>query len=450
MILIYSNRLNPRIQYIFRLIFTTILHNEVSFTTKSNKFLKSGVPAINYSYEKFGDEIYIKPHRLLHCKALIQPDIQPVWHEGEKYFFESSSDSVFPFDPFAASFYLVSRYEEYLDYQKDKYNRYPARESILEKYGLLKKPVVNIWAGMIAAKMKERFPELEFPEPTFTFLPTIDIDNAWAFAHKGMLRSFGAIAKAAVNRNFIEVNNRLQVLAGKEKDPFDTYEFIDKVFNGNEDKAVFFFLLGNYKRYDKNVPWNNKHLQNLIQRIASKYETGIHPSYSSSKRNRKRMLAEEISRLQKITGKKVLKSRQHYLRLRFPRIYRNLLKSGVREDFTMGYPSHTGFRAGICTPFHFYDLKKESPTSLMVVPFQVMDVTLKDYMKLTPREAIVEIENLMLEVKKAGGIFSYIWHNETLNEQGSWKGYREVFMKMNETGFKWANAGKNTEISEAY
>ena len=163
MILIYSNRLNPRIQYIFRLIFTTILHNEVSFTTKSNKFLKSGVPAINYSYEKFGDEIYIKPHRLLHCKALIQPDIQPVWHEGEKYFFESSSDSVFPFDPFAASFYLVSRYEEYLDYQKDKYNRYPARESILEKYGLLKKPVVNIWAGMIAAKMKERFPELEFP-----------------------------------------------------------------------------------------------------------------------------------------------------------------------------------------------------------------------------------------------------------------------------------------------
>src|SRR5690606_16233878 len=155
MILIYSEKLNPRIEYIFRLIFTTILQNEVSFTTKSNKFLKSTSPKINYSYERFGSEFYIKPHRLMHCRALIQPDIQPVWYNGEKYFFESSGDSVFPFDPFAASFYLVSRYEEYLEFDKDQYKRFPADECLLQKYNLLKKPVVNIWSGMIASRLRK-------------------------------------------------------------------------------------------------------------------------------------------------------------------------------------------------------------------------------------------------------------------------------------------------------
>lgn len=440
MILIYTDELNPRIEYISKLIFTTILQNEVSFTTNSSEFLKSGLPKINYSYEKFGDELYIKPHRFLHCKALIQPNIQPVWYNGEKYFFESSADSVLPFDPLAASFYLVTRYEEYLATPRGKYNRYPAGESILEKYGLLKKPVVNIWARLLAGILKSKFPGLEFPEPKFEFLTTIDIDNAWAYSHKGFWRSLGALAKNISKGKLLEARNRLQVWQGKQKDPYDTYQFIDEVFQGNENRAMFFFLLGDYKRYDKNITWKNKHLQKLIRKTAANYPVGIHPSYSSSKKKGRKKLETEKERLQKITGTDVKKSRQHFLRLRFPRTYRRLLKAGIMEDYTMGYSSHTGFRAGICTPFYFYDLKKEAATPLKIIPFQAMDVTLLNYMGLTPGEALEEIENLMQEVKNTGGTFSTIWHNETLNNQGDWKGYREVFTKMNQTGFEWANA----------
>ncbi|MFW6257447.1 MAG: DUF7033 domain-containing protein, partial [Prolixibacteraceae bacterium] len=123
MILVYAEIINPRIEYIFRFIFNHILKSEIEFTDKSTKFRKSNQPKINYSYDKFTNEFYIKPHRLLHCRALIQPDVQPVWHEGEKYFFESSKDSELPFDPFAASFYLVTRYEEYLEVKRGKYKR---------------------------------------------------------------------------------------------------------------------------------------------------------------------------------------------------------------------------------------------------------------------------------------------------------------------------------------
>lgn len=375
----------------------------------------------------------------MHCRALIQPNIQPVWYKGEKYFFESSADSDLPFDPLAASFYLVSRYEEYLDSPVEQYKRFPPEESILYKYGLLNKPVVNIWARLLAEKLQKRFPELEFPVPKFVFLPTIDVDNAWAYANKGFWRSAGAIAKAVFKGNISEAGTRYRVLRGKETDPYHTYDFLNETFKGNEDKVLFFFLLGDYKRYDKNVSWKNRHFQKLIRETAEKYEVGIHPSYSSSKKKGKKRLAAEIKRLEDILGFTVTKSRQHFLRLRFPRTYRRLLKTGIAEDFSMGYPSHTGFRAGICTPYFFYDLKREAPTALKIIPFQVMDVTLRNYMDFNPEQATEEIENLMQEVKNVGGTFAYIWHNETLNEQDNWLGYREVFNKMNRKGFEWAH-----------
>lgn len=439
MILFYTDELNPRIEYIAQLIFSQILKTEILFTTKSSEFSKSHLPKINYSYEKFEDEFYIKPHRFLYCAALIQPNIEPVWYNGEKVFFESSKDSVIPFDPLAASFYLVTRYEEYLEKERDKYNRYPAEKSILTKYNLLKKPVVNIWARLLAEKLKEKFPELEFPKPKFEFLPTIDIDNAWAFSNKGFWRGFGALAKDITKGRFLNAKNRFNVWRGNEKDPYDTYDYLDTIFADHKNKVFFFFLVGDYKRYDKSISSKNKKFKNLIRETARKYETGIHPSYSSSKKKGKNKLVTEIQRMEKITGEKMTKSRQHYLRLKFPRNYRRLLKAGIKEDYTMGYSSHTGFRAGICTPYFFYDLKKETVTSLKINPFQVMDVTLRNYMGLTPEEAFREIENLIHEVKRVGGTFSAVWHNETLNEQNGWEGYREVFEQMIKTGFNQAN-----------
>ena len=439
MLLFYTDEINPRIEYTARLLFNQILDTELAFTNKSTEFQKSKLPKMNYSYEKFGEEFYIKPHRFMHCKALIQPNIQPVWYEGEKYFFESSKDSVFPFDPLAATFYLVSRYEEYIEKEKGKYKRYPAEKSILYKYNLLEKPVVNIWARMLADKLKEQFPEMKFPEPQFEFLSTIDIDNAWAYSNKGFWRGLGALAKSFSQGQIEEAKRRIRVWQKKENDPYDTYSYIDSVLEGNEKRTLFFFLLGDYKRYDKNISSSNKALQNLIRRTNGKYEVGIHPSYSSSKKKGNSRFIKEMERLEKITGEKPKKSRQHFLRLKFPRTYRRLLKNGIQQDYTMGYSTQAGFRAGICTPFYFYDVKKEKATNLKIFPFQVMDVTLRDYLGLSPEEASQKIEKLMEEVKKAGGIFISIWHNETVNDNEHWKGYREVFEKMNKKGFEWAN-----------
>jgi hypothetical protein len=439
MILFYTDELNPRIEYIVRLIFTDILKTDVSFTSSAVQFRSSSLPGINYSREKFKDEFYIRPHPLMYFKTLVQPDLKPVWYNGEKYFFKSSDKSDLPFDPLAASFYVVTRYEEYIDTERDKYNRYQAHSSILYKYGLLKKPVVNIWAEILAEKLKERYPELIFTKRKFEFLSTIDIDNAWAYSNKPFWRAAGAFAKTILKGNFPEFKKRLLVLRHKREDPFYTYPFTDKIFAGNEDKIIYFLLLGNYGKYDKNISWKNRKLRDLIVDISGKYAVGIHFSFFAGIHKSNERMLTETGRLEKITGEKIFRSRQHFLLLNFPDTYRNLVKSGIKEDYTMGYASATGFRAGICTPYYFYDLLKEEATDLKVFPFQVMDTTLQQYMGLSAGEARKEIELLMNEVKKAGGMFVSLWHNESLSEEGHWKGYSNIFREMNEKGFNWAN-----------
>jgi len=442
MILIYSEEITPRIEYIFKLVFNQILNVDIGFTTNSSQFRKSELPKINYSLEKFADEFYIKPHRLTQCKALIKPTINSVWYKGEKYFCESSKDSHLPFDPFAASFYVVTRLEEYLEKDRDKLKRYPAKNSILSKYKLLKKPIVNSWAQLIAEKLNEVYPELEFAKNTFKFISTIDIDNAYAYQNKGFWRTNAAWAKSLLKGEMTEHKKRKRVFSGKERDPYDTYDYLDMVFKGNEEKVKFFFLLGDYGRYDKNIAHTNEAYRKLIQRTEAKYDIGIHPSFATSKKRGKKKVKIEKERLEEIAGTEITKSRQHYLMLQFPKTYNRLIKAGIKEDYTLGYSAETGFRAGICTPFYYYDLKHETTTNLLIVPFQVMDGTLRHYMQLKPNEAFEEIKQIMQEVKNVGGTFVSVWHNETVNNLGQWEGFREVFEKMNQLGFEWANNAK--------
>lgn len=439
MILIYSEDISPRFDYITHLIFTQILQVKIKLTTNSAEFLKSGNPKINYSQVKFGDEIYIKPHGLLAQRGIEKVDIQPVQYKNQTCFFPGSADSAFPFDPFAATFYLVTRYEEYHETETDKFGRFPAGKSLLSEYNLLKKPVVNIWTNLLADEIVKKYPQFVFPKKKFKFISTIDIDNAWAYLNKGFWRTSGALLESALKGSLSEFTSRLKVLTGSVNDPYDTYEYLDSVFKGNEEKVKFFFLLGDYAKFDKNVSHENNNFQKLIQNISQKYDVGIHPSFAGFVHGCHGKVIREAGRLKKISGKEILKSRQHYLNLKFPKTYHNLIKAGINEDYTLGFADQTGFRAGICTPFYFYDLQNEAITNLLIVPFQVMDGTLLHYLALSPKEAFNEIELLMKEVKEVGGTFVSIWHNETVNDLGEWKGFRKVFEKINQLGFQWTN-----------
>lgn len=424
-LLIFTPEITHRVKYSFKLIFQAILGIDLIFSSNPEEFQQSALPKINYSPANLSSGLFLKAHPILFEKNITNQEIEVVEYKRLQLFFPTSEDSFLPFDPFAMTFYLVSRYEEYLSESTDEHERFTDSENILVRLGLHQKPIVDQIAYWVAEKISAEFPEFKIRKRTFQLVTTIDIDNAWAFKHKSPLVSFGAIVKAVLHGRWNELKQRAIVFLGLRNDPYDTYKYILETYKGHLNRVLFFFLLGDRDRYDKNVSHKNKSFRQLIANMASVCEVGIHPSYSS---NEKPWLFEtEKERLENIIKKPVAKSRQHFLRLKFPKTYQTALKSGITDDYTMGFASLAGFRAGTCTAFNFFDLSRDHQTELIVHPFQVMDVTLKNYLNLNPQKAWQLIEDLMLEAKEVNGTFISLWHNESLKDSGQWLGWREVF-----------------------
>ena len=424
MILIYSHKLTNRLRYIFKTLFTDLLKTEINFTNNIAQFEKSDYIKINYSPSKLNCGIFFQSTTVLFETGIKEQEINLFEYEKNKCFYNVGKDSEFPFDPFAASFYLISRYEEYLPHIKDNHERFLASESLAFQNNFLEIPLVNIWLNQIAKRI-ESLSNLNFPVRKFEFISTLDIDNAYAYKHKGFIRTLGGLAKSLQSGNF---SKRLKVLFGKDQDPYDTFDYQLEIHKKYKVSPIYFFLLGDYGLNDKNIPAKNKIFQSLIKSIADYSEVGIHPSYTSNKNTE--TLITEIKRLQTITHRNTTKSRQHFLKLNLPNTYRNLIDNDIQKDYTMGYAEHPGFRSSICSPYYFYDLDIEVETKLQILPFTTMEATYQYYKKSTPEEASQHISELMKTVKSVNGTFISVWHNESLCEEGIWKGWKNIYEKM--------------------
>lgn len=418
-----------RVHYIMQLMLTRLLGIKVDFCTNMTDFLNFQGPKFSYGIPVDEKNLFFAAHKLLFERNIKATQVLHSIFEGIHVLFPvNDRNAALPFDAFAAAFYLVSRYEEYLPFEKDIHSRFNAVHSDAYKNGYLQIPVVNKWSLKLKEIFKTKFPEMEIKLPTFDFLPTIDIDAAYAYKNKGITRVIGGLLKAIHNRNLAELKERIQVVTGKQPDPFDTFEVQFQLQKRYNYQALYFFLLADYGYNDKNIPYNNRTFRQLIRTIADYANVGIHPSYASF--SQPELIQIEIDRLQNIVKTEIESSRQHFLRLNFPATYQNLINCDIVNDYTMGYADVAGFRASICTPYLFYDLSQDMPSNLTIHPFTVMDGTLSDYMNLSAHQATEVIGTLMEEVFEVGGIFIPVWHNPTFGQKEINNDWLEVFIKM--------------------
>ena len=423
MIPIYSHSLTERLRYTLDVLFKRILQVDYKWVDKAS-FEKAKPPKINYSDTAIAGAIWIKPHSLLFETGITEQDIQVTYRKEIPYFFKTDDLATILFDIFAASFYMLSRYEEYLPFNPDKHGRFRAEASLAYKTGFLQKPVVHLWAQRLREEIVKCDPLFSFPSGSFTQLNTIDIDVAYACQGKPWYRRAGGFIK----KIFHFYNQATwQTLDCKDGDPYDTYDVLETVQKETQVPSLYFFQVGKYGTYDKNLPLR-KPMKQLIRRINTYAEIGIHPSYRS---NRKRaILQKEVSDLSEVLGKKITKSRQHYLKMRLPETYENLITAGILEDYTMGFAGQISFRAGMAVPFPFFNLKLNQERPLLIVPFQLMDGTLKDYLKLSPEEALKRAEVIKEIVKQVKGQLVTIFHNSSLNDTADWKGWLAVYREL--------------------
>ena len=428
MLLIYTHKITSRNKYIFNLIFKDILGIDIKLTIDVEYLKKHEGPKLSYTNAPLGDELFFISRGLLFETGIAEQHISVFDYNNSKVFFATGKSSALPFDVFTASFYLVSRYEEYLPHIRDAHDRFTAEDSLAFANGFLQKPVVNIWALWIKDLLQKKYPTLIFNEKTYEFISTIDIDNAYAFREKGFTRSVGGFVKSLIKLDVAEIIERTRVLLGFQKDPYDTYDFQLEIIKKYKFKSIYFFLLGDYGLNDKNLPIESKKFQALIKMLDDYAQIAIHPSYGSNKS--KEQLKKEVERLSKVVHREITKSRQHFLKLTLPETYRNLIDLDITDDYTMGFASQVGFRASICSPFNFYDLDLELETNLKIHPFAVMEGTLKYYMNVHQEDAMLKIRPLIDEVKAVNGEFISLWHNDTLSNQKLWVGWQPIYEEM--------------------
>ena len=430
MILIFTHKITPRVNYICKHVFVRILKMEVAFTTSVEEFVAHNGPKLTYSKTPLGKEFFIKSHDLLFEQGINDVEIKMEQWDEVPCFFGTGKNTSIPFDIFAASFYLQSRYEEYLPYVQDAHERFSATDSLAHKNKFLDKPLIDIWALKFLGLFKEKFPDCEQQKREFEFITTFDIDNVFAYRHKGFIRNFGGFFRDLIRFQFRNMVTRIMVLTRFRKDPYDTYDLILSLSKKHQLKTIFFFLIGDYTTYDTNVSSSNASYKSLIKSIADYVDVGLHPSYFTMKNADK--LKREKQRLEQIVNIPIKKTRQHYLRLKLPETYQYLIDLEVEEDYSMGYAKHYGFRASTCTPFYFYDLDFEIQTPLKIIPFAVMDTTLNDYLEYVPAVAKSKIKKLIAEVKAVSGTFVLLFHNETLSETDRWKGWSKMYEELME------------------
>ncbi len=425
--LIFTPKITSRTEYTFNLIFDTIWDLDYKLTDDIEYFNEYSGNKINYSSKKIDTEFFIKRYGLLEEEGVKDQDIKfGQWNDLPTFY--QNSDERIPFDIFSATFFLVSRYEEYLPHIKDHYNRFTAKESIAYKHNFLDRPLVNLWLLEFKKILQSHFSSITFPPQKFTYQSTIDVDNAYYFLEKGFVRTTASFIKSILLMDKELIKKRKDVLLGKEKDPYDTFEFqlsLNKKYNVD---VVYFILLADYGLNDKNCSVHSRKFQLLIKHLSDHAKLGIHPSFASN--TSFETIVTEKNRLENIIKKEVELSRQHFLKLDIPKTYRNLIELSIKNDFTMGYASLPGFRASICTPFYFYDLELEMTTNLKVHPFAVMDATFNYYLRTSPEESLTIIKKIVDEVKLVEGNFVSLWHNETWSDYKEWKGWSGLYEKM--------------------
>lgn len=321
---------------------------------------------------------------------------------------------------------MLSRYEEYLPHEKDEYGRYAHTNSLAFKENFLSQPLINIWIDEFKKALQQQFPDMVFKQGQFKCVLTYDIDIAYSYLHKGWWRNLGGFVRSFFKGEWSLMQDRWLVLKRKRKDPFDFFEWLDAWHLYCRVKPCFFFLVAKKtSKYDKNISCNKKAFRDLIGYYADSYKVGWHPSWQSH--DDVSVFKEELEWLEVVADKDITHSRQHYLRFSMPDTFRNLARAGIAIDFSMGYGTVNGFRASVCSPFYWYDLRQEKTSSLLLYPFCYMDANSFFELKQTPQQAYTELIQYYETVKRHKGLFVPIWHNNVLSTDPRMKGWRQLF-----------------------
>ena len=423
--LLYAHTLTPRLRYITHWFTEQFLFDSIECTDSIEQYRAHTGLCINYSKERIRDtECWIQAATLL-----FESDIHPIRLDVQQNgtfstFFCGRGDM--GFDVFAASFYLISRYEEYLPHPSDAYGRFSHDASLAFQHGFLDRPIVDQWMQQFCLCLQSKFPELVIRPIEFSHLATYDIDESFAYQHKPVWLQAAGLLRDIILFRLAWVRERVAVWLNQRPDPYDSFEFIRSLHVNTSTRPLIFILMAEQRgQYDKNLSPQHPAQAQLIRSLSSWSDLALHPSWRSG--DEPELLIKEKQHLQALIGRPIRASRQHYIRFRLPTTYRLLVEAGLQADYSMGYGSINGFRAGTARSFFWYDLAREQVSTLCIYPFCYMEANSFYELGQGIEEAANDWTALEGQIRQYGGTMITVWHNTFLGTRARFSGWRERY-----------------------
>ena len=360
----------------------------------------------------------VSPGDLLVALGDPNPDhhVQPAAGPGGRWFWT--------YDLIQAAFYLLSRQEELEVAERDALDRFSTEHSLLNRLGLIERPVLNEAALILDSVIQQVAAERQIPLLRKSTWPhpcryavslSHDVDDLGYRDPVFALRCLGQFVRT---RRFHALRKGLGTLLQWGRNRLTGCDYARWYFDEwlrLEDEAGFrstFYLVAasdDKSSYDPNYDIAEPRLAAQLRFMAKRgWEIGAHGSFDSY-RSAQRICAER-QRLQGVLGTPVDGIRQHYLRLALPDTWVHQELAGFRYDATLGFRDRLGFRAGLTTPFTAYNLSADDPFSLLELPLTVMDTVLFQRQNLSPEAAFATVQDCARRVQEVQGLLTVLWH----------------------------------------
>lgn len=308
-------------------------------------------------------------------------------------------------DLIASAFFLLSRYEELINKNRDQHGRFPASESILTKADILQRPIVDEYGAFLRQTLRET--GVNVPEPKLEMSVTLTHDVDVPFVHRNFISILGGIKRGefkdliknvfcSLNKNTYYTFPWLLEQDAKIKDARKIYFFRNPLFPEYYDRP--------YIRIEDSDIWKL-----IIELKNNDVELGMHVSYASA--DHLELVQQEKDTIERMFGRHITANRNHYLRLKSNSQLDALVNAGIKEDFTIGFADSPGFRMGTCRPVHYINPETLEVKDLILHPLTMMDGSFSQYSKMDYTQAYETACKLIDQVKKHGGELVMLWHN---------------------------------------
>jgi hypothetical protein len=202
-----------------------------------------------------------------------------------------------------------------------------------------------------------------------------------------------------------------------EHDPFDTSEWM--LSKQQEQIKEIYFLVGGAHEEDNPYSFDDPIFNSFIKNaVDAGYHIGIHPSFESWQRPE--LVLKEKNKLEKVLGKSITISRQHFLNFDILHTPKILESCGILKDSSIGFSRHVGFRSGTGFEHYLYDFDLEGP-SILETPLVFMDVA-GMYVCDWDGDRYLKLKQSFLSRNAYNTHITFLYHN-TIFDEMEMRGY---------------------------